>query len=286
MTNESNDEATTIKALASKIVADLNGEGISVFYSEQMINVSNFPYLVKIIELNGERRNFLELLTLKARRGEADLSELIVKGLEARVILAKYQELAMNVSEKSINRLSRLLKKKQLIFPRDKEKHVEISKIFFSEFVQDFKAKLSDLDTRWVGLLTSPSGNGKSTLIKKMLKEISFVPHDVLDMMQFSNLKNVVPPPIDMVKSFLEEKIQRCCMLGKGNILVLENVDVFAKNVARIDFQQTQDILVSEVFTKFLIEMIRCYRKVRFLLVVEKKEFLNEQLNGNYQYYC
>jgi hypothetical protein len=112
-----------------------------------------------------------------------------------------------------------------------------------------------------------------------MLKETQLVPYDFLDMMQFSNLKNAVPPPIDMVRSFLEEKIQRCCMLGRGAILVIENVDVFSKNVGRIDFQQTQEILVSEVFTKFLIEMIRCYRKVRVLLVVEKRELLNEQLN-------
>jgi hypothetical protein len=102
---------------------------------------------------------------------------------------------------------------------------------------------------------------------------------ETIDFNEITNIKHSNVPPLDVIKGFVEGKIQLAC-IKEPTVVILDNLHLAAKNIERIDFQQSHEILVSEVFGKFVKDLMKKYKNVAFFAICDNKEFLNNQLTG------
>lgn len=95
----------------------------------------------------------------------------------------------------------------------------------------------------------------------------------------FSDFKKVSSGSLDQAKEFLEMKIQQAAQIPSA-LLFCDNVDSMCRNVERIDFQQTQEILIAETFSKYFKDKIKLYESQAFVVTCQKTDFLNKNLKS------
>lgn len=105
-----------------------------------------------------------------------------------------------------------------------------------------------------------------------------FIDHHV-EVIDFAELQESVL--IEYAKAYILSKIQLAC-LKEPSIVICDNLEHMCKSLERIDFQQFQLVLVSEIISKFLKDKIKKYSRatdrVSFLLLADSKESINANL--------
>lgn len=263
-----------------------------LIYSSQIFWSHNLPFAIKIVEnsIGENKKNLIEMLAFEENRRENlhfnnEDTQNMLNSLQERIIITKYHDFVNNFPEKTINSYSIFVKRQiehkekkdrpeflKLVF----ENQINDMKIFIDEFLRKQKSSLGTLNCC---LLYGVGGTGKSSIIKHLKRTFPVFNFEIIDFTEITSIKHTNVPPLDITKTYVERKVQMACM-KEPTIVVLKNVHLASKNVERIDFQQSHEILVSEVFTKFLKDLIKKYQKVLFFLQCESKELLNQQFQG------
>ncbi|KRX07943.1 P-loop containing nucleoside triphosphate hydrolase [Pseudocohnilembus persalinus] len=69
--------------------------------------------------------------------------------------------------------------------------------------------------------------------------------------------------------------------LNNLKVLFIDNIEILCKHPERIDFQQTQDILISNVMAKYLRDKIKQYPQIHFIITAQSQDHINEKLIKN-----
>jgi len=260
-----------------------------VLYSSQLLNFKGNFFAIKILENSPDKKNLLEMLTFEEKRSETRITseegKKVMKFAQEKLIIAKTQDFINNFPEKTINSYSIFAKKH--LFPKDSAIKLNFVHILFTNLLEEMRKSLHEFFENSqqfmcnfnAFLLTGGSGNGKKSLIKRLKSSLKTVNFEKIDFNEITNIKNSNVPPLDVIRSFIEGKIQGGCLKGR-TVMVLDHLHLAAKNIERIDFQQSHEILLAEVFGKFVKDLMKKYKNVAFIALCENKELLNKQFNG------
>lgn len=277
--------------LANYLLTSFLDKQIITFYSGQLIKFNDCFFAVRLLEtLPDHKKNLLEMFVFEEKKAEIKISpdELknITKLAQEKIIISKPQDFYNNFSEKTIvsyntyvkeylnkNNVAHTVDFLEIIFWKELE---EMQKFIINFIKNTEKQLLCNLNSC---LLSGNSGNGKSSLLSKLQKTLKGFNFETIDFNEITTIKHANVPPLDITKGFVEGKIQAAC-LKDPSVVILDHLEFAAKNIERIDFQQSHEILVSEVFGKFVKDLMKKYRNVVFIVVCENQELLNGQFNG------
>ena len=285
-----NNEDLFKQEFSSYLYENFLAKNTIVLYSSQLLNFKGNFFAIKILENLPDKKNLLEMLTFEEKRSETRISleeaKNMMKFAQEKLIIAKTQDFLNNFPEKTINSYS-IFTKKSLLHKEPVLK-LDFLPILFANLLEEMRKSLHEFfensQQKFISnfnafLLTGTSGNGKKTLIKRLKSSLKTVNFEKIDFNEITNIKNTNVPPLDVIRNFIEGKIQGGCLKGR-TVMVLDHLHLAAKNIERIDFQQSHEILLAEVFGKFVKDLMKKYKNVVFFALCENKEFLNNQFNG------
>lgn len=272
------------------ITSNFLAKKVTSFYSGQIFQFKDLFFAIRLLENLPDKKNLLEMLSFEEIKPgmKFSIEELksISKLAQEKIIIAKHQDYINNFPEKTVNSYNVFVKKKlnslnkplkidflQILFPNEL---AEIETFIMNFHKPQQKHLMGNFNSC---LIWGNSGNGKSSLLKALNKKLLNVNFETIDFNEITNIKHSNVPPLDVIKGFVEGKIQLAC-IKEPTVVILDNLHLAAKNIERIDFQQSHEILVSEVFGKFVKDLMKKYKNVAFFAICDNKEFLNNQLTG------
>lgn len=261
----------------------------AIFYSGQMLEICEEITTLKLVEtLVDGKKTLLDMLALDFSSKNAALSqqqrENFEETLQNKLVLASFHDFLASFPEKHVEKHS-LCARKMREMRTNSEAPAFFALLFAQELAETQRFLASFFQSRDfsqqkanVLLLTGPKGCGKSRFLAYLRENSRKFSFETVDFREITSLKQMSAPPLDFTKSFIEKKAQIASLKGPFAVLVLEFVELAAKNVERIDFQQNYEILVAEVMAKFVKDLTKKYANLVFFIVSEGKELLNAQL--------
>ena len=287
-------EETLKHEIANFLLDSFMAKTAIILYSGQLFKFKENFFAIRLLENFPDKKILLDMLVLEEKRAEiritAEEMKNITKLTQEKIIIAKQQDFMNNFLEKTVNSYNIFVKKN---FNDQVLNHkIDFLKSLFSKELEEMENFIINFfktsQKKFMGnfnacLISGNSGNGKNSLIKKIKNALKCVNFEIIDFNEITNIKHSNAPPLDVIKGYVEGKIQAAC-LKEPSVVILDNLHSAAKNTERIDFQQSHEILVSEVFAKFVKDLIKKYKNIAFIAICDNRDFLNNQFNGNEQF--
>ena len=262
------------------------------FYNGQFFKYKEAVFAIKLLDNAQDKKILMEMLTFEEIKPGMKFSPEDLKSMgkmaTEKIVVAKHQDFINNFSEKTVNSYNIFVKRKLnsletnikpdfllILFSQELS---ELESFLLSNIRSNQRHILASLNSC---LLSGVSGNVKTSLLKTLKRNLKQLNFETIDFNEITNIKHSSVPPLDVIKGYIEGRVQLACM-KEPSVVIMDNVHLAAKNIERIDFQQSHEILLSEVFGKFLKDLMKKYRNVSFILVCDNKEFLNNQLSGEF----
>ena len=293
ITNSNNYPEDLIKAeLITFIINNFIAKKVTPFYNGQFFKYKEAVFAIKLLDNAQDKKILMEMLTFEEIKPGMKFSPEELKSMgkmaTEKIVVAKHQDFINNFSEKTVNSYNIFVKRKLnsletnikpdfllILFSQELS---ELESFLLSNIRSNQRHILASLNSC---LLSGVSGNGKTSLLKTLKRNLKQLNFETIDFNEITNIKHSSVPPLDVIKGYIEGRVQLACM-KEPSVVIMDNVHLAAKNIERIDFQQSHEILLSEVFGKFLKDLMKKYRNVSFILVCDNKEFLNNQLSGEF----
>lgn len=282
-----NYDAQVIKSsLIDKLILAAKQKKILVIYKDHLITINGNAFAAKVVENSQDHKTIIEFFCftnhlLEPKDLEDKNIELLHDILDKRISILKQHDFNLNFSERIKQSYDKFMKKKSgskpeinytnLLFSNERDEIIKIIISYFEKNENDLKENAL--------LITGNSGVGKTKLIKEIKKNLENLNFNYINFNDIINIRRSQIPSFKVVKNFLEENVQFTEMQGAG-IIILDNCQNLLKNVERIDFQQVQEILMAEVFSKMTKDLVKAYEKNFFIFITQSKDYINKQLYG------
>lgn len=291
ISTDKNYDALIIKSIfIDKLILAAKQKKIIVIYRDNLININGNTFAAKVLENSQDHKSVIEFFCftnhlLESKDLESKNIEILHNFLDKRISILKQHDFNLNFPERIKHSYEKFIKTtgvskstaginySTLLFSKEID---EITKILISYFEKNEKS----LDENSL-LITGNSGVGKTKLIKHIKKNLDKYNFNYINFNDITNIRRNQVPSFKIVKEFLEENVQFTEMQGSG-VVILDNCQSLLKNVERIDFQQVQEILMAEVFSKMTKDLVKTYSRNFFIFITQSKDYINKQLYGIY----
>ncbi|EAR89557.2 AAA family ATPase (macronuclear) [Tetrahymena thermophila SB210] len=287
-----------------------------IYYTNQIYVINGNYYILKILEIMQESKETLKMILFEnnssslqsslnksslnldsSQQGQALISDTAraaqiiqenpqhAQSITNNLIFVSQQDFFQDFHDKDIVNINKLVKSKLSVDPFQKVKLGIYDVLYSSELkkLSEFLAqKHSDCNleqknqNQSVMCIQGKSQNGKTYTCEYIKQKY---PEYYIEYLDFAELQEQVL--LDYAKNYIATKIQIAC-IKKPSIFICDNIERMCKNLDRIDFQQFQLILVSEIISKYLKDQIKKYShanpRVKFIFLTESKEIINSNL--------